>query len=217
MTASSPTTSATNSCRGYRRRTRGSSCTPRCWIGCVAASATPCCRQPDPQNTLETLERTNSFVVPLDRRGEWYRYHHLFAELLRNELERSEPAVVRGAQPSGDGLVHRQRPARRPPSSTVTRRVRRTPSPAWSTHSPWRSTTTVAWRPWRSGSAGSATTTCARYPALAVYRSVGPSADGTARGGRAVARPRRRGDLDRSRSPTAAPRSSPGSPTCGRA
>ena len=44
--------------------------------------------------TLETLERTNGFVVPLDRRAGWYRYHHLFAELLRNELERSEPEVV---------------------------------------------------------------------------------------------------------------------------
>ena len=44
--------------------------------------------------TLETLERTNGFVVPLDRRAWWYRYHHLFAELLRNELERSEPEVV---------------------------------------------------------------------------------------------------------------------------
>jgi LuxR family transcriptional regulator, maltose regulon positive regulatory protein len=33
-------------------------------------------------------------VVPLDRRAWWYRYHHLFAELLRNELERSEPDVV---------------------------------------------------------------------------------------------------------------------------
>jgi LuxR family maltose regulon positive regulatory protein len=40
---------------------------------------------------LEKLERTNHFVVPLDRRAEWYRYHHLFAELLRNELSRSEP------------------------------------------------------------------------------------------------------------------------------
>ena len=43
---------------------------------------------------LERLERANSFVVPLDRRGEWYRYHHLFAELLRNELERAEPDVA---------------------------------------------------------------------------------------------------------------------------
>ena len=44
--------------------------------------------------TLETLERTNGFVVPLDRRGEWYRYHHLFGQLLRRELERSEPELV---------------------------------------------------------------------------------------------------------------------------
>jgi LuxR family transcriptional regulator, maltose regulon positive regulatory protein len=45
-------------------------------------------------HTLESLERRNCFVVPLDRRGEWYRYHHLFAELLRNELERSEPDIL---------------------------------------------------------------------------------------------------------------------------
>ncbi len=43
---------------------------------------------------LERLERTNRFVVPLDRRGEWYRYHHLFAELLRDELERDEPEAA---------------------------------------------------------------------------------------------------------------------------
>ena len=45
-------------------------------------------------HTLETLERANGFVVPLDRTGEWYRYHHLFGQLLRNELERTEPEVV---------------------------------------------------------------------------------------------------------------------------
>ncbi|MDW5596259.1 LuxR C-terminal-related transcriptional regulator [Conexibacter stalactiti] len=45
---------------------------------------------------LEGLEGTNCFVVPLDRRGEWYRYHHLFGELLRDELGRSEtPGMVR--------------------------------------------------------------------------------------------------------------------------
>ena len=43
---------------------------------------------------LEALEGTNGFVVPLDRRGEWYRYHHLFGELLGNELERREPDLV---------------------------------------------------------------------------------------------------------------------------
>jgi LuxR family maltose regulon positive regulatory protein len=45
-------------------------------------------------DVLEQLERTNRFVVPLDRRGEWFRYHHLFAELLRNELARREPDTV---------------------------------------------------------------------------------------------------------------------------
>jgi LuxR family maltose regulon positive regulatory protein len=45
-------------------------------------------------STLESLERSNRFVVPLDRRGKWYRYHHLFGQLLRNELERSEPEAV---------------------------------------------------------------------------------------------------------------------------
>ena len=43
---------------------------------------------------LESLERSNRFVVPLDRRGEWYRYHHLFGQLLRNELKRSDPEAV---------------------------------------------------------------------------------------------------------------------------
>jgi LuxR family transcriptional regulator, maltose regulon positive regulatory protein len=44
-------------------------------------------------DTLEALERRNCFVVPLDRRGEWYRYHHLFGKLLRSEFERSEPDI----------------------------------------------------------------------------------------------------------------------------
>jgi LuxR family maltose regulon positive regulatory protein len=36
---------------------------------------------------LEGLERRNLFVVPLDNRRHWYRYHHLFAELLRHHLQ----------------------------------------------------------------------------------------------------------------------------------
>jgi LuxR family maltose regulon positive regulatory protein len=44
--------------------------------------------------TLETLAQTNGFLVPLDRQGEWFRYHHLFGQLLRSELERTEPEVV---------------------------------------------------------------------------------------------------------------------------
>jgi LuxR family maltose regulon positive regulatory protein len=45
-------------------------------------------------DTLEALARKNCFVVPLDRQGEWHRYHHLFGQLLRQELERSEPDIV---------------------------------------------------------------------------------------------------------------------------
>ena len=80
-------------------------------------------------HTLETLERTNCFVVPLDRRTGWYRYHHLFGELLRDELERTEPEVVPALNASCDGLVHRQRLRRRRLSSTGMLRARRAPSP----------------------------------------------------------------------------------------
>ncbi|MDR3470538.1 MAG: LuxR C-terminal-related transcriptional regulator [Devosia sp.] len=41
------------------------------------------------QETLEHLERANLFIVPLDNERRWYRYHHLFAELLRQRLHQS--------------------------------------------------------------------------------------------------------------------------------
>ena len=44
--------------------------------------------------TLEQLERANLFLVPLDTTRKWYRYHHLFGELLRHELQRSHPELV---------------------------------------------------------------------------------------------------------------------------
>ena len=47
-------------------------------------------------STLESLARSNLFLVPLDPTGEWYRYHHLFQELLRSELARAEPDRVHG-------------------------------------------------------------------------------------------------------------------------
>jgi LuxR family maltose regulon positive regulatory protein len=40
---------------------------------------------------LERLERGNHFVVPLDDERRWYRYHRLFADLLRQRLERAGP------------------------------------------------------------------------------------------------------------------------------
>ena len=43
---------------------------------------------------LEKIERANLFLVPLDNRREWYRYHHLFRELLQRELGEKEPELV---------------------------------------------------------------------------------------------------------------------------
>jgi LuxR family transcriptional regulator, maltose regulon positive regulatory protein len=43
---------------------------------------------------LADLARSNLLLVPLDRRGQWYRYHHLFRDMLLAELERREPALI---------------------------------------------------------------------------------------------------------------------------
>jgi LuxR family transcriptional regulator, maltose regulon positive regulatory protein len=43
---------------------------------------------------LEALDQSNLFLVPLDRRRRWYRYHREFREFLRAELERREPKAA---------------------------------------------------------------------------------------------------------------------------
>ena len=45
----------------------------------------------DGRATLEALERGNLFLVPLDDRRRWYRYHHLFADVLRAHLQDEQP------------------------------------------------------------------------------------------------------------------------------
>ncbi len=45
----------------------------------------------DSRAMLDRIERVNYFLIPLDPRREWYRYHHLFGGLLRHELERRQP------------------------------------------------------------------------------------------------------------------------------
>ncbi len=47
--------------------------------------------QTDGQHTLEQLQRANLFVVPLDSEHAWYRYHHLFRDLLRKQLQHEQP------------------------------------------------------------------------------------------------------------------------------
>jgi LuxR family maltose regulon positive regulatory protein len=45
----------------------------------------------DGQTILTQLEQANLFLVPLDDERRWYRYHHLFADLLRSRLEQTQP------------------------------------------------------------------------------------------------------------------------------
>jgi len=58
-------------------------CGPLCDAVLLAPSASG-------KETLEYIEQANLFIVPLDNERRWYRYHHLFAELLRQRLHQSD-------------------------------------------------------------------------------------------------------------------------------
>ncbi len=57
--------------------------------------------------TLAELARSNMLLVPLDRRGEWYRYHHLFRDMLLAELHRLEPGLTKVLQRRAAGWCAR--------------------------------------------------------------------------------------------------------------
>lgn len=48
------------------------------------------------EDTLAYLERINLFIIPLDNERRWYRYHHLFADLLRQRLQQSRSSSATG-------------------------------------------------------------------------------------------------------------------------
>ncbi|MCE7989984.1 MAG: helix-turn-helix transcriptional regulator [Caldilinea sp. CFX5] len=48
----------------------------------------------DSQVLLTKVEQANLFLIPLDDAGQWYRYHHLFAEVLRTRLQQSHPDLL---------------------------------------------------------------------------------------------------------------------------
>ena len=50
----------------------------------------------DGHRLLDSLDRSNLFLVPLDDQREWYRYHHLFGDALRSELTSSDPQRLPG-------------------------------------------------------------------------------------------------------------------------
>jgi LuxR family transcriptional regulator, maltose regulon positive regulatory protein len=57
------------------------------------------------ERVLQDLEEANAFVVALDARRSWFRYHHLFAERLRLELRRTAPGEVAGLHQAAAGWL----------------------------------------------------------------------------------------------------------------
>jgi len=70
-------------------RLSGSVCDAVCSLGTSTG-------REDGRAMLETLERSNLFVFPLDDKRQWYRYHHLFADVLRARLTEEQPDQVSG-------------------------------------------------------------------------------------------------------------------------
>ena len=145
--------------------------------------------------TLETLARTNGFVVPLDRRAEWYRYHHLFSELLRNELERSEPHAVATLNRRAmdwcvaNGLTE-EAIAYGQAAGETDAVAGMIDALALPTHYDGRIETLKEWLTWFSDEE------LARYPALAVYGAWVRVLTGQPAEAERLARARRRGGLD---------------------
>ena len=83
-------------------------------------------RHDDAAGSLEDLARSNAFVVSLDDHREWYRYHHLFSDLLRAELNRRHPELLpvylAGQQigASGTDRLARRLPTRMRPAISLT-------------------------------------------------------------------------------------------------
>ncbi len=103
--------------------------------------------------TLDELERHNLLVMPLDRRRQWYRYHHLLRELLEVELHSIEPEVVAGlharaaawfeAHDEPDAAIaHAQRSG---DAEHVARLVLRYANPVWASG---RVDTVLQWMAW---------------------------------------------------------------------
>ncbi|MFD0620201.1 LuxR C-terminal-related transcriptional regulator [Paenibacillus sp. GCM10027629] len=60
------------------------------------------------QEALAYLERANLFIVPLDNERKWYRYHHLFADLLRRRLVAQSSALEEEDHDRGVAAYHRR-------------------------------------------------------------------------------------------------------------
>jgi LuxR family transcriptional regulator, maltose regulon positive regulatory protein len=79
----------------------------------TAATCAAVTGNPSAADRLAEIERANLFLVPLGEAGQWFRYHHVFAELLRFRLERQRPQALDGLHErasrwyEGAGDLHR--------------------------------------------------------------------------------------------------------------
>ena len=63
----------------------------------ISTPGLPLPSAPDSAMVLEYLERSNLFIMPLDNRRTWFRYHHLFAQLLQQRLSQAaSPETIHG-------------------------------------------------------------------------------------------------------------------------
>ena len=120
---------------------------------------------------LEALDRGNLFLVPLDDRRRWYRYHHLFADVLRARLLDEQPDGVPGPAPAGERLVRAERrPVRGHPPRAGRRGFR------------------ASGRPGRAGDPGHESGSTGGDAAALAQRDPGRSVRGQARAGNRMGR-----------------------------
>ena len=86
------------------------------------------------ERILQELEDANAFVTSLDVGRSWFRYHHLFADLLQLELRRASPTQHRLASPGGGPVVRSRTGTSSRRSATRRRRATgRWPRACWPT------------------------------------------------------------------------------------
>ena len=118
---------------------------------------------------LDQLEERNLLVVPLDRRGEWYRYHHLLRDWLQAELRRREPDIVKDLhlraaawyEENGSPETAIEHAQAAGDVDRVARLVLDAAQPAWASG---RVETVLRWMEWLRDK-----TSARHYPAIAVH------------------------------------------------
>ncbi len=104
-------------------------------------------------DVLEGLAARNLLVIPLDRRRQWYRYHHLFRDLLLSELRRREPGAIADLHARAAGWCETNGQAEAAvdhaqaagDADTVARLALQLANPVWASG---RSDTVLRWMEW---------------------------------------------------------------------